>query len=208
MKQLITFLFLSVMTIKSIAQSDTSSYYSDKKEDVPTFTDRFHAAVSVGAGITSFNSRTTSTFTYIAPSVQYKKKKKFAFTAGLIHYNLTGNPFITKGRNENSFLNRNQSSSGNIMQLGGLYQLNDRVRLYGSVLYKVNPLTNNKAATFNSTSIGLDYKVNPHTTISIQTNIGQGNNLNPYFSNPIGPNSIPYMQQTGFTNHSTALSPH
>jgi hypothetical protein len=89
--------------------------------------------------------------------------------------------------------------SGNIIQLGGLYQLNERVTFSGSVMYQVNPLTANKQVKISATSLGLDYKVNPHTTLSIKTNIIEGRNgYNSMYYSPFGPSTMPTnaMQRT------------
>lgn len=189
------------MAMSSIAQNDTSSYYKEKNKAGNASANPFHTDITMGAGISFSNLNRTSTFTYIAPTLQYQLNKKFAVSAGLIHYSVTGNPFISKGSSENSFMNRNQTYSGNIIQLGGLYQLNDRVRLSGSVLYKAPSVTNQKQTNFNSTSLGLDYKVNPSTTISIRTTVTQGTNLNsPYYSPVYEPFQVP-------TNSNVATRP-
>ena len=187
MKKLITFIFLSSIAISSIAQSDTS-YYTNPNKWSATKPNRVNAAVSLGGGVSFFNSKYASTYTFIAPSIKYRVSPKFAVCAGLIHYNLTGNRFITGGITDNNYLNRNTSFTGNIIQVGGMYELNNRLTLSGSVLYQAPSFTNRNQKSMNATSLGLEYKVNPSTTISIQTNISQGNTLNPYYNNPIGPN--------------------
>ena len=106
MKKLITFIFLSSIAISSIAQSDTS-YYTNPNKWSATKPNRVNAAVSLGGGVSFFNSKYASTYTFIAPSIKYRVSPKFAVCAGLIHYNLTGNRFITGGITDNNYLNRN-----------------------------------------------------------------------------------------------------
>jgi|1185.fasta_scaffold15379_3 hypothetical protein len=208
MKKLITSIFTLFIAACSIAQSDTS--YIKKNELSETRMNRVQTSLSMGAGLSFLNSGSSSTFTFIAPVFQYQLTPKFKLSAGLIHYNVTGTPFITKGIADNKYLNKNKTYSGNIIQVGGLYQLNERVTVSGSVLYQVNPSTNYTQANFNITSLGLDYKVTPRTTLSFKANVLQGTNMNSlYYSNPLGPNSMPFngMQQRSFNTYSNGMFP-
>lgn len=204
MKKLITSFFLLFIAFLSSAQNDTS-YYTQRNKSVK---DRLNASISGGAGVMVFNPKSTSSYSYVAPSFQYQLGSKFTVSAGLIHFNVTGNPFINRNIGDNKYLNNNKTFSGNILQVGGLYKLNDRLTVSGSVLYQVNP-PSYKQTNFNSTSFGLDYKVTQHTTLSIKTNIIQGNNLNSlYYSNPLGPNSMSNgFQQHPFNTYPTGMFP-
>ena len=207
MKQLITFTIVLFLAMSSLAQSD-SSHYTYKNKQSFTSLNRFHTTVSMGAGVNFLNSGPASTITFISPSLDYHLTKKLALNVGLIHYNVTGNTFITNKNRENALLNNNNTTTGNIIQIGGAYLLNEHIALSGSVLYNVTPSFNNKQNNFTATSLGLDYKINPNTTISIHTNISRGNSLLPiYYDTPLATNPAPFsiIPQRGFNSHSTGV---
>lgn len=183
MKKLITLLCVFLITFCGHAQSDTT-HYLPKSKWAPLSTANIHAAVAAGAGVSLFNSGQTSTFTFIAPSVQYQFNKKFAFSAGVLHYNITGSPFINRGFGENYYGNNSKNYTGNIVQVGGIYEMNARLSFFGSGMYQVNPYYNRTNVHFNSTSLGLNYKVNEHTSFSIKANIIRGNTTNSLYCNP------------------------
>jgi hypothetical protein len=186
MKQLITSIGVLLITLSGTAQSDTSKN-SFVNNSPKTMLNRVQAVVSTGGGVSFSNSRSASTFTYIAPSLHYQVGPKFKINAGFLHYNVNGSSFITKGPGDNNYPNTNKMYSGNLIQLGGLYELNERLTFSGSMMYQVSPLNANKKIKPSATSLGLDYKINPHATLSFKANIVD----NSIYYSPMGPALTP-----------------
>ncbi len=179
MKKLITSVCLFYVALSAIGQVDDMDY--SKNGSRKNVTDRITASVSMGA-MTGFSKR-SSTYsysynsTYIAPAIGYQLTKKFTLNAGFIHYTIH-NPFLNELQH-----NTNIPYSGNLIQIEGNYQFNERMTVSGGILYNIRPglskQTNYKAAT-----LGLDYKVAPHTTFSIRTTVIQGNSFVPNEQGP------------------------
>jgi hypothetical protein len=210
MKKLITSGFLFIIAISGMAQEHTDSLYKSSMAH-STVADRISASVSMGAAVssTSFKSGAVTSGTYIAPLIGYRFTDKFKLNVGVIHYTVNGNSYLPITLGENKFPTGRQPYSGNLFMLEGQYKLNDQLLFSGDLMYDANPLLN-KQRSFKAASLGLDYKVSEHTTLSIKTMIIQNNGYNsPYSNSPFGSGPIlPMgMRPTLFNTYPTNVSP-
>lgn len=198
MKKLITsFLFLTVSII-SIAQTSNDDYYGAPEKQKLLSKDRVSASITAGTGVNfSSNTKSTSFTTFIAPKISYQLSQKFKLNVGLMHYSASPNSVLYMNRNEAIFNSSNKNISGNLVFVGGDYQLNKRIILSGAVMMNANGLSD-KQKDYKAASFGVDYKVSEHSSIKFETTISTGNNPN-YYNNPF-PNSGSNSFGTGFSN--------
>lgn len=192
MKKLITLVCAFFIAVSAIAQVDYVDS-SKREQKRSTFTDRVGVSITMGTGVGFSNLKSSPTFvsTYIAPSVNYALTSKFKLNFGLIHYNVSGSSFIDRRFGDNRFPTGNRMYSGNLLQLEGQYLVNEKTRVSGGILYNVNPLSTAKN-NYKGATIGIDYKVTPHTTFSVRTTIiqGKGSTYSPYSNNPFVGNPL------------------
>jgi hypothetical protein len=210
MKKLITSGFLFTLVVSGIAQENKDDLY--KKPLVhSTVADRVNASVFMGAAVASTNFRTgpITSGAYIAPFVGYRFTEKFRLNIGVMHYTVNGNSYVPITLNENRYATGRQNYSGNLFVLEGQYKLTHQLMLSGDLMYDSNPLMNTQRS-FKAAALGLDYKVSPHTTLSVKTAIIQSNGYNvPYSNSPFGANPIPMMGMSPlpFNTYPTTVSP-
>ncbi|MBA3706105.1 MAG: hypothetical protein H0W84_09460, partial [Bacteroidetes bacterium] len=172
MKKLISSILFLFCVSAMMAQTSTVDYYQPSKQKLLS-KDRVSASISMGAGVSFLNSSRNAAYTtFIAPQIAYQLNSKFKLNIGLMHYSLTGNS-VMMNNNET-----NKSVSGNLLFVGGQYQLNKRLIMSGAVMTDVNNFNRNLKAA----SLGLDYKVSEHSTIGIRATVLQGNS--DYYMNP------------------------
>ncbi len=190
MQKLITFtLFLFGASFLG-AQTSTDDYFNPSKPKLLS-KDRVSASISAGAGVSFLGSSKNTAFTtFIAPKIGYQMTEKFKLNVGLMHYSITGNTFMPLNQNEALYNPNNQKRTGNLLFVEGQYQLNKRVSVSGAVMYDANNITN-KQNNFKAISVGMDYKVSKHSTLSFRTQISQGNSS--YLNNGFGGQTNPMM---------------
>lgn len=178
MKKLITSGFLFILAISGMAQENVDILYK-KPVTHPTVSDRISASIFMGAAVSATNLKfaPVTSSTYIAPLIGYRLTEKFKLNVGVIHYTVNGNSYVPITLGENKYPSGRQQFSGNLFTLEGQYKLNKQLMLSGNVMYDANPLLN-KQHSFKAASLGLDYKVSTHTTLSVKTTIMQGNGYN------------------------------
>src|SRR3989344_4404329 len=190
MKKLITFTLFLFGAGLIQAQSTTDEYYDPSKPKLLS-TDRVSASISAGAGVSFLGSSKNTAFTtFIAPKIGYQLTEKFKLNVGLMHYSITGNTFMPINQNEALFNSTNKSRAGNLLFVEGQYQLNKRVAVSGAVMYDANNFAN-KQNNFKAISVGMDYKVSKHSTLSFRTVVSQGNS--PYLNGGFGGQTNPMM---------------
>ena len=200
MKKLITPVLFLLCVTSVFAQTTTDDYYTPSKPKL-SFQDRVTTSIEMGAGVSVFNKSNTALTTFVAPKIKYQLTDKFKLTLGVMHYTMTGNTFMPLNNREALFNPSSNGISGNLIMVGGEYQLNKKVILSGAVMADANSLSknqlNSKAAAF-----GVEYKVSPHSSIKFETIIGQGQSN--YINNGTSPGLFPYtegnMFGTGFSN--------
>lgn len=190
MKKLITFtLFLFGASFLG-AQTTTDDYFDPSKPKLLS-KDRVSASISAGAGVSFLGSSKNTAFTtFVAPKIGYQMTEKFKLNIGLMHYSITGNTFMPLNQNEALYNPNNQKRTGNLLFVEGQYQLNKRVAVSGAVMYDANN-TANRQNNFKAVSVGMDYKVSKHSTLSFRTQISQGNSS--YLNNGFGGQTNPMM---------------
>ena len=183
----------------TVAQTTTDDYYTASKPKV-SFQDRVTASIEMGAGVSIFNKHNTGVTTFIAPKINYQLTPKFKLNIGVMHYTMTGNTMMPLNYNEGLFNRSSHSVTGNLVFVGGEYQLSKRLIASGAVMADVNSLNNNKINA-KAAQLGLEYKVTEHSYIKVSTTIGQGQG-NYYNAN--SPNLFPFTESnmfgTGFSN--------
>ncbi|HSH64612.1 MAG TPA: hypothetical protein VLB84_02170 [Bacteroidia bacterium] len=206
MKKLITLFYLFFIAISGIAQVDSTDY-SKKNLKHNTAAERVSASVSMGTGMIFSKSAPTAVSTYIAPSIGYRVTKKINLSVGIVHYSINGNSFINRGLNDYRFARNTNYISGNLIQFQGHYQMNEKTLVSGSVLYDMNSFSPTKQS-YKGASIGLDYKLTPHTTFSVRTTVIQGNGYNnPFSLNPIGTSAAGLHPMNAFNPYPSYVSP-
>lgn len=119
----------------AIAQDD---YVIDK--DSLKVKDRLHYDFTVGAGF-GYSSNAGEFFsTYYSPSITYDVSSKFSIKAGFTYANGMVNNYPVLSRYGYQAIN------GNIAQyysyMAGIYQVNDRLKVGGSIFYDFTQYTN------------------------------------------------------------------
>lgn len=195
MKKLITSVLILASAV-AVAQSNADDYFNPAKPKLIS-KDRVSASISTGAGMSFLNSGKNTAFTtFIAPKIGYQLTNKFKLNIGLMHYSITGNTFMPLSQNEALFNSAKRTVTGNLLFVEGQYQLNKKMLLSGAMMYNANSFTLNKKDNFKAASIGLEYKVTPHSSIKFETTISQGQGN--YYSNPFPGSSSNSF--TGFGN--------
>lgn len=190
MKKLITFTLFLVSASFLGAQVVTDDYFNPSKPKLLS-KDRVSASISAGAGVSFLGSSKNTAFTtYIAPKIGYQLTEKFKLNIGLMHYSITGNTFMPLNQNEALYNPNNQKRTGNLLFVEGQYQLNKRVAVFGAVMYDANNFAD-RQNNFKAVSVGMDYKVSKHSTLSFRTQISQGNSS--YMNGGFGGQTNPMM---------------
>lgn len=200
MRKLITSAF--ILLFSGVVSAQDSDYVRPQQPKLLS-TDRVSATITAGAGVSFLNSSTPAYGTFVAPKINYQLSPKFQLQLGFMHYELSGAAFYPLNSSEALINRSNKAVSGNLMMVGGNYQLNKKVGINGSVMLDVTGNNSNNA--FKAASLGLDYKVSEHSTISVQTILsgGNGNYYNNPFMNPAG--SSGNMFGTGFNSGFSAI---
>jgi hypothetical protein len=192
MKTKITFLLFSFFSFASLAQTD--DYYVPAK---PKLQDRVSGSIMAGTGVSFMgNSGNTAVSTFIAPKFNFRVSPKFSVSAGLMHYTLSPQSAFTLSNTESLRNGYNRPVSGNLVFVGGEYQLSKKVMLAGAVMTDMNSM--NKRNGYKAVSFGMDYKVAEHASIGFRATVSQGSgdynydpkrgtyNYNPFMNNPAG----------------------
>ncbi len=191
-------LFASALIFSSVfavGQTTTEDYYGSPSKPKLLSKDRVSASFMAGTGVSFSNTNKSTSFTtYIAPKINYRLTKKFSLDLGFMN------------RNEAIYNPSNKNVSGNLIFVGGEYQLNPKMIVSGAVMTDVNSL--NKQNAYKAASLGLDYKVSAHSTIGFKATIssGQGNyynnqNLMNSMNNPMFPVSTNPFANSGSFFH-------
>lgn len=194
MRKLITSVIL-LCSLSSWAQNDD---YVPAQHPKLLSADRVSGSVSAGAGVLFGSNSSTGYGTFIAPKLNYQLTNKFSLQLGLVHYSLSGSTFYPLNTNEALYNPSKQAVSGNLISIGGTYQLNKRLDINGAVM--MNAFDKQAGSTgFKAAALGLDYKVTDRSTISIQTVIsaGSGNYLNNPMMNPVNSGSSMFGSSFG-----------
>lgn len=188
MKKLITLCGLISLAISGLAQSD----YADSSKAParrPAVSDRISLSLYTGAGVGFTGKSVTTSATYLAPVIGYRFTPKFKLNAGFLHYNINGNAFVNRGFANNPNAESRNAFSGNLILAEGQYACNPRTTVSGGVLYNI-PALSAKHVNYRGATLGLDYKVTPHTTFSIRTTLIQGSGFQPYEHSMFGTNPM------------------
>lgn len=201
MKKLITSsLLLFCVTILFSQTNNNDDYYETAKPKI-SIQDRVTTSIEMGAGFSVFNKSNTGITTFVAPKISYLLTPKFKLNVGLIHYSMTGNTFMPLNYNE-GFINCSSNAiTGNLVFVGGEYQLNKRWIASGAVMADVNSFSNNKINS-KAAQVGLEYKVTEHSSIKVTATMGQGqgNYYNTNNAQSLFPFTENNMFGTGFSN--------
>ncbi|MCE9539096.1 MAG: hypothetical protein K8R85_07750 [Bacteroidetes bacterium] len=93
---------------------------------------------------------------------------------------MTGNNFAQLNSKESVLNSGNRSISGNLIFVGGDYQLNPKLIMSGSVMVDANDVST-KQNNFKAATLGIDYKISERSSIGFKATVSQGNNN--YFIN-------------------------
>ena len=195
MKKLITSSLLLFCGTLLFAQTNTNDDYYETSKPKVSIQDRVTTSIEMGAGVSVFNKSTSGFTTYVAPKIGYQLTPKFKLNVGLMHYTMTGNTLMPLNYNEGLFNASNNSITGNLVFVGGEYQLNKRLIASGAVMADVNSLSNNKISS-KAAQIGLEYKVNEHSSIKVSATVGQGQGN--YYNNSNNQSLFPFTESNMF----------
>ena len=197
MKNIVVSLLLLFSVSMIFSQTKTDDDYYTPAKTKPLAMDRVSATIIAGAGVSFLSSSNNTAFTtYVAPKISYQLNSKFRLTMGMMHYSVSGNTLMAMNNHEALLNNSNHSISGNMVMIGGEYQLNKKLILGGAVMMDVNDFSKNKLNS-KAAAFSLEYKVSPTSSIRFETIIeqGQGNYLNS--SNPAFDKTNPYYYGYG-----------
>lgn len=189
MKKLIILPVFFAFFTTTFAQTDVADYYSTPSKSKILAKDRISASMSMGAGVSFLNtSKNTSFITYVAPQIGYQLTPKFKLNLGLMHYSITGNTSMILNQSEALINTGTKAVSGNLLSLGGEYNLNKRLILSGAVMMDANGFNASKKDNHKAASLGIEYKTSENSSIKFETTISDGkgnyyNNPNPFSTN-------------------------
>ena len=144
--------------------------------------DRVSTSVIAGGGISFLNSSKSPIYTtFVAPKIGYQITSKFKLNIGLMHYTASGNNFRPLNSQESVLNSGSRPISGNLIFVGGDYQLNPKLIMSGSVMIDANDV-GTKQNNFKTATLGFDYKISERSSIGFKASVSQGNN--DYFINP------------------------
>lgn len=172
MKKLITSILFLYCSSVIVSQTATDDYYSSKPKIDSA--DKVSTSITMGAGLSFLNSSKSSLYTsFIAPKIGYQITPKFKLNLGFMHYSASGNTFMQLNPNESILNASNNTVSGNLIFVGGDYQLNPRLIMSGAVMMDVNNQSS-KQNNFKAATVGLEYKVSEHSSIGFKASVSQG----------------------------------
>lgn len=163
-----------------VAQTSVDDDYVANPKSISQ--NRVSASISMGTGLSFLNStKSTMYSTFVAPKINYQISPKFKLNIGVVHYAASGNNFMPLNSKESVLNSGNRSISGNLIFVGGDYQLNSRLIMSGSVMVDANDVRT-KQNNFKAATLGFDYKISERSSIGFKASVSQGNNN--YFINP------------------------
>lgn len=174
-KNIFTSILLTASSVMCFSQTETDEYYTtDKSKLKLSALDRVSGSICAGVGVGASLGKTMnpSTFSYIAPKINYQLTQRFRLNVGFMHYTNLGARSYGWGQ-EGGCIPMGNNFSGNLVSVGGEYLLNKKLIVSGAVM--ANASTINKRNNFKALSLGLDYKLNEHSSIGIRANVSQGN---------------------------------
>ncbi len=162
-----------------VAQTASDDDYTANPKKISK--DRVSTSISMGAGLSFLNSTKNTVYsTFVAPKIRYQISHKFKLNIGLMHYTASENNFAPLNPQESVLNNGRKTVSGNLVFVGGEYQLNPKLIMSGSLMVDANDVRT-KQNNFRAATLGLDYKISENSSIGFRTTVSQGNS--DYFIN-------------------------
>lgn len=164
--------------------------------------DKMHVQFSTGVGMSYSNNHGSSTSMYYSPSVSYSVSPKLEVSGGMTYVNSE----VSNFRMLNDFGYR--PFSGNISQyythIAARYQLNERLKIGGSVFYNMTEFnstafTQNKpVSSFDKVgySAFFEYKISENTYLQGEIRINDSNRN--FFNNSFGSQGFFYQDSPTF----------
>lgn len=119
---------------------------------------------NIGTAFTAWKSGSMLS-TYINPNLNYRFTPRFSVSTGII---ISNNSLFSQNYNLNG---ENSNFTNAYLHLTGIYQVNEKLQVTGSVLYKKNNFTNEmNPNAFNNLdySVGAKYKVTKNIELGVQ----------------------------------------
>lgn len=164
--------------------------------------DKMHVQFSTGVGMSFSNNHGSSTSMYYSPSVSYSVSPKLEVSGGMTYINSE----VSNFRTINDF--GYQPFSGNISQyytqIAAKYQLNERLKIGGSVFYNMTEFNSTAFAQSKPTSsfdrVGysafFEYKISEKTYLQGEIRINDSNRN--FFNNSFGSHGFFYQDSPTF----------
>lgn len=194
----LTVSLLSIWLSAAHAQ-DTTDYYTMPKEFINQENtaeepandacSRLRIGAELGAGISGSKYHSAYS-TYAAPHLNYRATDRLQLNAGVrLSVGHINNAYLWHSAEGLQKANGRFTSAMYYTQ--GLYQVNERLTVSGSVFYEKNqmPVPEMNPAAFDRSgySFGATYRLSRHTTIGVEIQQTQGQS--PYYRNSFGRNS-------------------
>jgi hypothetical protein len=126
--------------------------------------------------------------TYVSPEASYRLSPKFTISGGMTIYNSFGSPY-SYPLSENSFGYPTGNFTQSFLYASGSYQVNNRLKLSGTVYKRINLFSDQNSYTGNTNNdyhgmiMGVDYKLGENVFIQGQIEIS---------NDPYSRHSYPY----------------
>ena len=165
--------------------------------------DKMHVQFSAGVGMSTSNNLGSSTSMYYSPSVSYEVSPKLEVSGGMTYINSE----VSNFRMLNDFGYR--PFSGNISQyytsIAARYQLNERLKIGGSVFYNMTEFNSTAFAQNKPTSsfdrVGysafFEYKISENTYLQGEIRINDSSRVG-VFNNSFGSQGFFYQDSSTF----------
>lgn len=171
MKQIIFIILLAFSFTSMNAQSFEEEYIVNSGKDNNTIEEESRGVeknlnynFNIGTAFTAWKSGSMLS-TYINPNLNYRFTPRFSVSTGII---ISNNSLFSQNYNLNG---ENSNFTNAYLHLTGIYQVNEKLQVTGSVLYKKNNFTNEmNPNAFNNLdySVGAKYKVTKNIELGVQ----------------------------------------
>ena len=186
MKKITISLFAFLFSISTFAQSFEEEYIVnsgndndseiEKTDDILVKTSKLNYNFNVGTAFSAWKGGSMFS-TYINPNLNYKFTPKFSVSTGVV---ISNNTLLSNYYNSN---NENRNFVNSYLHFTGIYQVNEKLQVSGSVMYHTNsfsPKINANAFDNLDYSVSAKYKLTKNIEIGVELSKRTYNPYMPY----------------------------
>ncbi len=188
MKNTLIILIFSLLALSVNAQTFEEEYIINsnpvnsgvtEENDNEKIREKYSFQVNLGTSLMTWKNGSALS-TYINPNLNYQLTPRFSLAAGII---MSHNTLLSSNETNNSLIT-------NYLHFSGIYQVNEKLQVNGSVLYSIHPTSsslNPNAFDNLNYSVGAKYKLTKNIELGVQFTKRSNN---PYLYNSFENNSF------------------